>query len=64
VVIDDVETKHFLKEELVVLLKNRGLETVEVGKIKYPWDTEYFSPPRWMKDPLPWDWLLVAKKVK
>jgi len=64
VLIDDVETKHFLKEELMVLLKNRSMEPVEFEKIEYPWKTEYFSAPRWMKDPLPWDWLVIAKKVQ
>jgi SAM-dependent methyltransferase len=64
VLIDDVETKHYLKEELVVLLQKRGMKIIEIEKIEYPWNTEYISPPRWMKDPLPWDWLCVAQKVK
>ena len=64
VLIDDVETKHYLKEEVVVLLRKRGIEIIEIEKIEYPWKTEYISPPRWMKDPLPWDWLFVAQKVK
>lgn len=64
VLIDDVETKHYLKEEVVVLLRTRGIEIIEIEKIEYSWKTEYISPPRWMKDPLPWDWLFVAQKVK
>ena len=60
----DVETKHYLKEELVVLLRKRGMEIIETEKIEYPWKTEYISAPRWMKDPLPWDWLMVAQKIK
>lgn len=62
VLINDVETKHYLKEELIILLQNRGMETIEIEKIEYPWKEEYIRAPRWMKDPLPWDWLFVAQK--
>ena len=60
--IDKVETKHYLKEELLILLENRGLRTLEIEKIEYPWTTEFTSPPRWMQAPFPWDWLFVAQK--
>ena len=60
--IDQVETKHFLKEELEILLKNRGLRTLVIDKIEYPWTSEFASPPRWMQAPFPWDWLVVAHK--
>jgi SAM-dependent methyltransferase len=62
--IQDVETKHYLEEELVILLQTRGMEIVEIQKINYPWTTEFMAPPRWMKDPLPWDWLCVARKER
>ncbi len=61
--IDQVETKHYLREELLVLLQNRGLRTLEIEKIEYPWSTEFTDPPRWMKAPFPWDWLFVAQKT-
>lgn len=61
--IDKVETKHFLKEELMILLRNRGLRTLEIEKIEYPWSSEFTSPPRWMQAPFPWDWLFVARKL-
>ena len=61
--IDRVETKHFLKEELQILLKNRGLRTLEIEKIEYPWTSEFASPPRWMQAPFPWDWLFAAQKI-
>jgi len=60
--IDGVPTKHFLEEELVALLAERRMTTVEVRKIEYPWHTEFERPPKWMKAPYPWDWLLLAKK--
>ena len=61
--IDGVETKHFLKEELMILLKNRDMRILEIEKIEYPWKTEFAAPPRWMQAPFPWDWLLVAQKA-
>jgi SAM-dependent methyltransferase len=61
--IGDVPTKHYLKEELVVLLRNHGMEVQETCKIEYSWRTEFLRPPSWMKDPLPWDWICVAQKV-
>ena len=60
--IDDIDTKHYLKEELIVLLENRGMRVIEIEKIEYSWETEFDQPPRWMKEPFPWDWLCVAGK--
>lgn len=60
--IDDVDTKHFLEEELILLLENRGMGVLEIEKIRYSWKTEFERPPRWMKEPFPWDWLCVAGK--
>jgi SAM-dependent methyltransferase len=62
--IEDVPTKHYLKEELVALLERRKLRIKEICKIEYPWDTEFDSPPGWMKQPYPWDWLVVAQKTR
>ena len=59
----DVLTKHYLKEELVAILEKRRLEVVEIAKIEYSWKTEFETPPRWMKGPYPWDWLIVARKI-
>ncbi len=61
--IDGIETKHFLREEVMILLGNRGMRTLEIEKIEYPWGTEFAIPPRWMKAPFPWDWLFVARKM-
>jgi len=60
--IDDVPTKHFLKEELELLLTLEGFKVMEIEKIKYDWTTEFHKPPSWLKNPKPWDWLVVAKK--
>lgn len=63
ITIDGVVTKHYLKEELEYLLPDNGLEVLEVEKIPYPWTTEFAQPPDWMEEPLPWDWLVLARRT-
>jgi len=60
--IDDVATKHYLKEELQLLLSRENLVTEEFRKIEYGWDTEFRKPPKWLQEPRPWDWMVVARK--
>ena len=60
--IDDTETKHHLAEELEVQLKRHRFRVLEKDKVEYDWSEDYESPPRWLKDPYPWDWLFVAEK--
>ena len=60
--IDGVETKHFLKEEIIIMLEKRHMEILDVRKIEYPWHTEFVDPPAWMNAPYPWDWFVLAKK--
>jgi len=62
--IDSVPTKHYLKEEVIALLESKKLRITDICKIEYPWNTEFASPPKWMKEPYPWDWLVVAQKMK
>ena len=61
--IDNVPTKHYLKEELQLLLSNESFKTVDFQKIEYDWATEFLSPPKWLTEPKPWDWMVVAKKL-
>jgi len=61
--IDNVPTKHYLKEELQLLLKNEGFKTEDLQKIEYEWTTEFFTPPKWLTEPKPWDWMVMAKKL-
>ncbi len=61
--IDDVPHKHYLKEELQLLLHKEGFMVKEFQKIEYDWTTEFHRPPKWLKEPRPWDWMVVAKKV-
>jgi SAM-dependent methyltransferase len=60
--IDNVPHKHYLREELQLLLANEGFVAEEFQKIEYNWDTEFLKPPKWLKDPKPWDWMVVARK--
>lgn len=61
--IDGVPHKHYLKEELQLLLANEGFVAEDFQKIEYNWDTEFIKPPKWLKEPRPWDWMVVAKKL-
>lgn len=60
--IDDVPHKHYLKEELQLLLSQEGFVAEEFHKIEYGWDTEFIKAPQWLKEPKPWDWMVVARK--
>lgn len=60
--IDNVPTKHYLKEELQLLLRNEGFKAKDFQKIEYEWDTEFLKPPEWLTEPKPWDWMVVARK--
>ncbi|MDP6153898.1 MAG: class I SAM-dependent methyltransferase [Phycisphaeraceae bacterium] len=60
--IDGAATKHYLREEAVVTLRDAGFDPVSIDKIEYDWTTEFHNPPRWLGTPLPWDWLFVARK--
>ncbi|HET6769310.1 MAG TPA: methyltransferase domain-containing protein [Chitinophagaceae bacterium] len=60
--IDYVPTKHYLKEELQLLLGREGFSPEDFQKIEYHWDTEFLKPPKWLKEPKPWDWMVIARK--
>ncbi len=61
--IDGVPTKHFSELEIHVLFQEAGLAVTAIEKIEYHWNTEFDSPPAWMKSPYPWDWLIECKKI-
>lgn len=60
--IEGVPTKHYLREELEVLLADHQMDVREVQKLTYPWTTEFADPPDWMDAPHPWDWLVLARR--
>jgi len=61
--IDQVPTKHYLREELEMLLKRTEFLPLRFQKIEYPWSTEFHRPPAWLQGPYPWDWMVVARKL-
>ena len=61
--IDHVPTKHYLEEELTLLLALEGFAVASVQKIEYDWKTEFLKPPSWLTQPQPWDWMVLAKKT-
>jgi 2-polyprenyl-3-methyl-5-hydroxy-6-metoxy-1,4-benzoquinol methylase len=62
--IDHVATKHYMREELGLLLSEEGFEVNTIQKIEYNWHTEFVDPPEWIKSkPGPWDWMVLATKT-
>lgn len=61
--IDNVPTKHYLEEELHILLSREKFTIESVRKIEYSWKTEFVQPPKWLGEPRPWDWFCLAKKL-
>lgn len=60
--IDGIRTKHYLKEELAVMIQDHQMKPLAIQKLCYPWTTEFADPPAWMESPRPWDWLVVARR--
>lgn len=59
--IDNVRTKHYLKEEIQSWFTYMGLTVKAVKKVEYRWQTEFAEPDKWMKEPYPWDWMVTAQ---
>jgi hypothetical protein len=62
--IDGMPTKHYLREELELMAGRNGLDLLEMAKVEYGWETEFAAPPRWMREPWPWDWALLLRKKR
>ena len=56
--INGVTTKHYTAQEIEVVFNRCGLTVSKIEKIEYSWNSEFTAPPKWMKDPYPWDWLV------
>lgn len=54
-------TKHYLREELELLIPEVGHRILRIEKVEYPWETEFTDPPEWMRAPYPWDWLVLSE---
>ncbi|MEW6128955.1 MAG: class I SAM-dependent methyltransferase [Acidobacteriota bacterium] len=62
--IENVATKHYVKEELLVLLHRVGLEVKSFEKVEYDWRLELDESADELTPPYPWDWLVVCEKVR
>ena len=62
--IDGIPTKHFSESEIRVLFADVNLTVTAIEKLEYEWNTEFDSPPAWMKAPYPWDWLIECRKIR
>jgi SAM-dependent methyltransferase len=60
--IDGVPTKHYTDSEIQVVFREAGLNVTKIEKLEYDWHTELASPPEWLQDPYPWDWLVECRK--
>ncbi len=56
-------TKHYLREELEILMRGLKLQVCSIDKVEYPWKSEFDRPPADMKAPYPWDWLVLSRPV-
>jgi SAM-dependent methyltransferase len=63
VFIDGVATKHYLESEIEVLFDRMNLTINTLDRLEYDWNTEFDSPPKWMGEPYPWDWLIECEKA-
>jgi SAM-dependent methyltransferase len=60
--IEGVRTKHYTASEIEVVFNDLGFKILNIEKLEYDWTTEIATPPRWMKEPYPWDWLIEVRK--
>ena len=61
--INGVATKHYSETDILLFFKEAGLTVKRIDKLEYNWSTELASPPRWLRDPYPWDWIVESEKV-
>jgi SAM-dependent methyltransferase len=60
--ISGVATKHYSEPELRAVFADVGLTIKNIDKLEYNWTTEFASPPKWLKAPYPWDWIVECEK--
>jgi SAM-dependent methyltransferase len=60
--INGVPTKHYLEPEIRTTFRAAGFDIKKIDKLEYNWTSEFTSPPKSLKDPYPWDWIVEAQK--
>ncbi len=64
VYIQDAPTKHYRFPELFSLFHTSAYQIEAIEKVEYDWSTELHAPPKWIREPYPWDWMVEVKRVK
>ncbi|MFZ9982276.1 MAG: class I SAM-dependent methyltransferase [Cyclobacteriaceae bacterium] len=62
--IDGVPTRHYTAPQIEVMTREAGLKLTALERLEYNWESEIADPPKDLKDPYPWDWLVECKKDK
>ncbi|HEV8112663.1 MAG TPA: class I SAM-dependent methyltransferase [Planctomycetota bacterium] len=57
-----VLTKHWTREELLLLAPRLASRAVSIARVEYGWHTELVRPPKSFREPYPWDWLVVLER--
>jgi SAM-dependent methyltransferase len=55
-------TKHYLLDEAAGVMTQARFAVLEVEKVECDWSHELDHPPRWLREPYPWCWLLVCRR--
>lgn len=61
--IDNHPTKHYHLQELYTLFHHKNYSIESIRKVEYNWKTEITNPPKYLKEPFPWDWLVEVKRI-
>ncbi len=61
--IDNHPTKHYHIQEIYTLFNRKGFSIEAIEKVEYDWKTEFTKPAKWLKEPSPWDWMVVVKRT-
>ena len=56
-------TKCFTREEISIFLSEIGFTVDDILRVEYPWTEDIDDAPRWLKEPFPWDWLIISRKL-
>jgi SAM-dependent methyltransferase len=64
VYIQDTPTKHYKLPELFSLFHDSTFQIQIVEKVEYDWATELDSPPSWIREPYPYDWMVEVKRIR
>jgi SAM-dependent methyltransferase len=62
VALEGQPTKHYVAEELMLLLRKAGCIPEAPRRVEYSWRVHDAGVPRGFRAPRPWDWLVLARR--